>query len=311
MWGVSFHTAKWVLVIMTGLSWGIPFFLTFYIIADVPAGLVQTVWKRAMHSDKPKIIDIGNLLGQDTETALEKKEIERNKYRIFCSRLGIRTNYDELETKGNNLMYVCIGMGVVMLLLGLMQDVPFLVLFGAVMVPLGVVMKRSPFMQIDSKIKELDKAIIFEIPIFINNIRVMNTKITFEKALESYLSHAGALRRDLILTIASLKNKTTVRALIDMANRMQRGQKLEEVSSMVDLMKSMYSGTNVERCCINLELLANQINEIHVKPYIMSKRDKKITFMQVAVGVSVILVFLMYSSPMIIEMVMIAAELNA
>ena len=310
MLGLTFTSMKWILVVMTAISWGVPFFLTFYIIADVPSSQVQSVWKRSFYSEKKPIIDISTILGKDNEANLEKKEIERDKYRVFCSRLGLRTNYDELESKGTRNMITVCSVGVVGLVMGIIIDKPLFVLMSLALMGAGIYLKFEPFISIESKIKKLDRAIVFEAPIFIDNVRVIKTKITLEKMLENYLEHAGAMRQDVILTLASLKNKTNVRALIDMANRMQRGQRLEEVASMVDLMKSLYGGTDVDRCCINLELLANQINELHVKPYIDSQKDKKLMVMQLAVAVSVILVFLMYSSPMIIEMAMISRDLN-
>lgn len=311
MGGLSFGVSQLLVTALAGVSWGLPFFLVFYILADLPAPQVQRVWNKALNAFKKPFFDASSLFGKDDEKQLEKKEIEKEKYRIFCSRLDKKISYEELEAKGKTQFAIACTIGGIIFFYGLTKADMVLLLVGAFMLIFGVVALRLPFMNIESEIKKLDKAIIFEAPIFINNIRVMNTKYTLEKVLDSYLQHAGAMHKDVELTLASLKNKTNVKALIEMSNRMQRGQRLEEVSSMVDLMKSLYSGTDVERCCINLELLANQINEIHVKPYIETRKDKKIMVMQFCVFAMVMIVFLLYISPMIIEMTMTLTEINS
>lgn len=311
MGGIPFELAQLLVSILAGISWGVPFFLTFYILADLPAQQVQAVWRKTLNAAKKPFFDANVLFGKQDEKQIEQKEIEKDKYRVFCARLDKKVSYEELEAKGKRNCAISAVAGVIMLLIGISSGNTLFLMLGGVGVVGAIILLRQPFMELESEIKKLDKAIIFEAPIFINNIRVMNTKYTLEKILEAYMEHAGAMRQDVELTLASLKSKTNVKALIDMSNRMQRGQRLEEVSSMVDLMKSLYSGTDVERCCINLELLANQINDLHVKPYISTQKEKKLMTMQMCVFGIVILVFLLYISPMIIEMSINMNEINS
>lgn len=303
---MSIDTAIVVLPLCMAFFSGFPFFLYGFMKSDYPAQQVIRTFtnlgsKSAVRTKAQN--RTGTLFGDkdDDGSRAEKLRHERERIDLWLQRLGKRQRYEDIVAQEKTLMFGGLILGGTTAFMGMAIGDTMITGFGVALIPVFGFASMTIRSSIQGQIKTLNKSILFELPVLIKIFAEMQNKVALHTQLEDYLKQAGALRQDIKMCIADIKNVGTSTALVNLSNRIQSGDKVEEVGQFVDQVRSLYSGGEPIMCSQNLNLLADRIYETHINEYVKRQADKKIAILQICVMVSVCIVFFLYISPTIIQ----------
>ena len=287
---------------LLGFSASIPLLIWGYLKADIPCPQVMRTFKSLGKQEEGKGL-MENMINKIVDQyATQRTEAEQAEAKLVdvCLRLNKRYDYEDLRRESSGALIKGVIVGITALIVGLIFGQVLIILVGMVAVMIGILYKSLKISSLRNEIKLLNQSILFEMPILISNFAeiIPTRKKSIEDIFKDYMPQAKAVRKDLDLVLSDLKVRSRQQALTNMTARMQAGVNFEEIAQFIDLIKS---DGNVDIVSMNLNKLADRIYTVYVFPYITGTRDKRATTLAICAFVALIMVFLLYTAPNLIE----------